>query len=414
MVNSVLANDVLWHASMSWLSQTQFIQNLITPLILKFPNWSERSAECYAMCIAALAQIGATPEISPDDWCRGLAELGGYDLIPSESKEHFIAKVVSDAGGDQVLRGTPKQMLIVLEELTSGCTPWDFDEWEEFARCAFADEESRSVLVLAIEVIIEALKFSIDSRLVAFDIQSIASHSPAKAFAYCMSWMTEFLAWTENAWPSPIEVKAMGYSYVPEASDPSELHELTISTMALLDPRYQGMRSSRLPMQHPFRFRLTNLGRGLPHGEKLGLNINRDGDLIGLFVSVQSVIEPTRSDSLPAASKSIKESAPSDKPSWVDTLELELDEAKRTVKRMCKPDKMFLPVQLPPAEWNLLCLLLKAGKNGTTRKELAEVLNTSDKAVSTRKSMLKDKLFSLDLKLPGKEFRLADVNANRR
>ncbi len=307
MVNSVLGNGGLWRANMAWLSQTQFIQNMITPLILKFPCWSERSAECFERCDAALTQIGTTPAISADQWCRGLAELEGYDLLPGELKDHFIAKVISDVGGDQVLRGTPNQMLIVLEELTSGCTPWDFDEWEEFARCAFADEESRSVLVLATEVVIEALKFSIDSRRVAFDIQSIASHSPATAFAYCMSWMTEFLAWTENAWPSPIEVKAIGHRYVPEASDPSELHELTKSTMALLDPRYQGMRSSRLRMQHPFRFRLTNIGRGLPQGEKLGLNINRDGDLIGLFVSEQSTNAPTGSDSLAAASKSIKE-----------------------------------------------------------------------------------------------------------
>ena len=166
-------------------------------------------------------------------------------------------------------------------------------------------------------------------------------------------------------------------------------------------------------MQHPFRFRLTNIGKGLPQGEKLGLNINRDGDLIGLFVSSQSVIEPTGSDSLATARKSANDAAPPDKPSWADTLELELDEAKYTLRRTCKPYNICQPVQLPPSQWDLLVLLLNAGKNGTTRKELAEVLRTSEQAVSTRKSVLRSKLYPLGLCIPGKDFRVAAVNANR-
>ena len=45
--------------------------------------------------------------------------------------------------------------------------------------------------------------------------------------------------------------------------------------------------------------------------------------------------------------------------------------------------------------------------------ELAEVLNTSEPAVSTRKSVLNNNLIPLGLSIPGRDFRVAAVHAKR-
>ncbi len=88
---------------------------------------------------------------------------------------------------------------------------------------------------------------------------------------------------------------------------------------------------------------------------------------------------------------------------------ISLDMTNQLISRSGSKYEHIEPIHLSAAIWDLLRELLSAGKNGTTRKQLAEKLKTSERAISTRKTALKNSLFVLDLTIPGDEFRLAAI-----
>lgn len=108
-----------------------------------------------------------------------------------------------------------------------------------------------------------------------------------------------------------------------------------------------------------------------------------------------------------AASSGTKPTTLKEVQDFTNSLGLNLCESKRTVHRSGAKYSHLQPVRLSTALWDLLQLLLMGTTTGLTRKHLSKALNTSEPAVSTRKNELKNQLSSLDLTIPGDEFRIA-------
>lgn len=118
----------------------------------------------------------------------------------------------------------------------------------------------------------------------------------------------------------------------------------------------------------------------------------------------------TKSPSPPGAEIGKIESAtPDDTVAFLKSLKLVLCATDRTVHRDGAQYTHLEPVQLSPSLWDMLLQLLKATQYGVTRRRLADILRTTEGAVSTRKTALKDKLHALNITIPGDEFRIESL-----
>lgn len=99
-------------------------------------------------------------------------------------------------------------------------------------------------------------------------------------------------------------------------------------------------------------------------------------------------------------------------PDFAKLLSINLDSIGRQISRFGQTGEVLNPVRLTQANWDLLIELVAAGKHGTTRKQLAEILNVTEREVGTRKTELKNAIASLGLTIPDDEFRLAMVAAH--
>lgn len=94
---------------------------------------------------------------------------------------------------------------------------------------------------------------------------------------------------------------------------------------------------------------------------------------------------------------------------FTESLGLRLNGDNRTVQRDGDNYSHLEPIRLSAAQWALLQQLLLCGKNGVTRKQLAAEFKISEPAVSQRKNDLKNKLLSIDITIPGDDFRLESL-----
>jgi len=105
----------------------------------------------------------------------------------------------------------------------------------------------------------------------------------------------------------------------------------------------------------------------------------------------------------------IEPATPDDTLAFIKSLKLVLSATDRTVHRDGDQYSHLEPVQLSPSLWDMLLQLLKGTDTGVTRRRLADTLGTTEGAVSTRKTALKDKLHALDITIPGDEFRIESI-----
>lgn len=99
-------------------------------------------------------------------------------------------------------------------------------------------------------------------------------------------------------------------------------------------------------------------------------------------------------------------------PGFAESLSIDLDTIGRQISRSGQKGEGLNAVRLTQENWDLLTELVAAGKHGITAKQLAEKLNVSEGELITWKAALKYAIASLDLTIPGREFRLTEMAAH--
>ena len=393
------------------LCDTAMIQRVITPLLFNVPNWSERATQFALQQAAEFDRIRQLPEIDPGEWLHDLLKLVG-DSDPPEDRESMLQRLEVIAQSRVGLRRSPEEYLRYMSDLEEFCVPRKYSEWYQFAHHFFADPEARTCLMQVTETVVVALAASIEAGRVDFDIRAMAWNRPDEAFARCMAWHTEFLAWTRLAWPTPDEV----HVFCAMSNGNSELltqeQNTAAAAMLLNDPFYIGKRTTRVNRKHPFTTLMQQ--PSYPHINcELQLEINNAGELIGLYLPL---LDTFKSEFLVHTSSRIDltiQHPEVAKSRLIISLGLQLNDETQTLRRTGGQYSHIQPIHLSAAQWALFQELLKGGEDGVTLKYLSKVLKISKQAISTRRTALNEKLIPLDLKIPINQFCIVDVNANR-
>ena len=226
------------------LCRSQMIQRVIAPLLLQFHVRPERYAEFLRTHSAEILQIYESPEIPPAQWNDQLIEAMGASDLPAESKQQHLMNLQVSIRNNSSLRGTPQQWIRLMAELIEFCMPRGYDEWYQFAQLVFSVEELHADLLMITNAVHFALASSVEARHVAFDIHRLVDNNPVEAFARCMHWVTQFLAYTETAWPKTSEINEFGVSRRRRMEEENASQQAILATFLICDATYQGKLTS--------------------------------------------------------------------------------------------------------------------------------------------------------------------------
>lgn len=286
------------------LCHSQMIQRLIMPLLLRF----DFRPQCYVDFLTThsgeIQRIWESPEIPSSQWNDALIEVLGCSDLPAESKQRHLANLQTSLRNSSGLRGTPQQWIRLMIGLIECCMPRSYEEWLHFAHLAFADEEVRADLMKITNAVRLALDSSIEARRVAFDIDRFSDNNPMEAFARSMTWINQFLTYTETAWPSTSEVNAFGESRGWRMEEKNQSQQATLATLLLSDDTYSGKLNCRGNAEHPVAYLLRHKLADRSGGNVLLLEIDRAGDAIGVCVSDQDAGCPVVAQCVPSRDRS--------------------------------------------------------------------------------------------------------------